>query len=103
MRPKAKLLPLGVPHQVTFAPGRRAWWFRLASGTYLVTMRGGADGVPGPQIGYVWPRPREKKDDPMSYGAFASKAPIEPDPKFYQGSYPRFASAVAGLFAQGGR
>lgn len=66
-------------------------------------MRGTADGVPGPQIGYVWPRPREKKDDPVTYGVFPSKAPLEPKPEYYRGEFPRFAAAVAGLFAEGGR
>lgn len=94
---------LGKPKVCTFAPGRRAWFYRLASGTYLVTFPGTADGTPGAQVGYIFCRPRAKRDDPLNYGVFPSNSPGEPEPSLYQGEWQRFAGAVGGLFAAGGR
>lgn len=98
-------MPLGRPKVCTFARGRRAWYFRLKSGTYLVTMPGTADGIPGPQVGYVFARVSDRKlkaDQAVPYGVLPSRSPTEPDPALYQGTYPGFAAAVASLFAIAG-
>jgi hypothetical protein len=96
---------MGRPKVVTFAPGRKAWYFRLKSGTYLITMPGTADGVPGRQVGYVWARVSDRKlknDQAVPYGVLPSRSAGEPDPALYQGAYPGFAAAVASLFAIAG-
>jgi hypothetical protein len=99
------VLPLGRPKVCTFATGRRAWYFRLKSGTYLITMPGTADGIPGRQVGYVFARVSERKlkaTEAVPYGVLPSRAPNEPDPALYQGNYRGFGAAVASLFAIAG-